>query len=207
MSKKTKYTDSKTETLKIESASNYCLSCNKLLTEEDHHPSILKEEESKETGYERKDYCSNCWKKIQDKNYYLFWIKKRIKIKKDKTISKKERNQIILSYFNYLQSKDKEIILKDEAIPQEQDIESVNQTIDYKYHLYFISHLLMKYGVFKWKKDIKDEEGSINIIFENRYTDEEVIIKDAQPSVETITMIKQDLQTFLKENQIDIEII
>ena len=207
MSKKSKQVDLKTEPIKIEKSSNYCLSCNKLLTDEDRHTSILVKEESKETGFERKDYCNDCWKKIQDKNYYLFWIKKRIKIKKDKNISKKERNQIILSYFNYLQSKDKETILKDEAIAQEQDIESVNQTIDYKYHLYFISHLLMKYGVFKWKKDIRDEEGSINIIFENRYTDEVVIIKDAQPSVETITTIKQDLQAFLKENQIDIEII
>jgi len=217
MSKKNKQVDLKTEPIKIEKSSNYCLSCNKLLTDEEHHTSILKEEDSQETGFERKDYCNDCWQKIQDKNYYLFWIKKRIKIRKDKKISKKERNQIILSYFNHLTIRNEELNQKKELeasnIQNADEVniqsyqESATQSIDYRYHLYFIAHLLMKYGVFTWKKDIRDEKGNVTIIFENRYTDEEVIIEETQSPVEVIKIIKEDLQTYLKENQIELEII
>lgn len=215
MIKKSKQADLKTEPIKIEKSSNYCLSCNKLLTDEEHHPSILKEEDSKETGFERKDYCNDCWQKVQDKNYFLFWIKKRIKIRKDKKISKKERNQIILSYFIHILSRNEELNQKRELEASNiqkvdegtNSQESAAQSIDYRYHSYFIAHLLMKYGVFKWKKDIRDEKGNVIIIFENRYTDEEVIIEEMQPPVEIIKIIKEDLQTYLKDNQMELEII
>lgn len=117
---------------------NHCLLCGADIIEQEKHPSMI---DYSEMDSVRKDYCFNCWQKIENRQFFSFWIAKRIKPGPDKRTTRAERNKILIQLFLSLYNS--------------------GEKHRYRSHLFLLAHLLMKYNVFKWKEtisanDIKD---------------------------------------------------
>ncbi len=123
----------------IQRPMNHCIICGADIVDQEKHPSML---DYSDNDSIRKDYCFNCWKELDNRKFFSFWIAKRIKPGPDKKTTKIERNKSFLQLFISLyHSKEK-----------------------YKYrpHLFLLSHFLMKYQVFKWKETISANESERN---------------------------------------------
>ena len=169
--------------LNIKRPEKKCLLCGKSLVETVKHPSILKEDE--ETPL-RKDFCPECWEKCRDKEYFSYWLTRRIQPDKGKKISKKERNNILLRLFENLYAKE--------------------ETKD-SYVLFFLVHLLMRYKVFSWygsEKEAGDPEKGIPpktyLVFENKDTGEKIRIPDREIDAEKTAETKKEIDHYLMEN-------
>lgn len=131
-----------------------------------------------EGGPLRQDYCPSCWEKARQKNYFSFWIARREPPKPRKIKNRKERNAALLAYFDVLLAKN------DPAYAQ---------------HLYFLAHLLMKFGVLKWVRSDPpaEEDGRERIIFRNTATDDLVTIEAVPLEDEAVARIKKEIDEYI----------
>ncbi len=160
-----------------------CLLCGRSLAGVDKHPSILTKWEDEAV---RKDYCPQCWEKLTSKDYFCYWITKRLQPAPNKQLSKKERNNLLLRLF-----------------------ESLYETADESraYTLFFLAHLLMRYKVFKWKgtREIAADPDSTRptqtlLIFENKLTGEEIQLPDQSLEGEKLAEVKKEIDEYLQTN-------
>ena len=106
-----------------------------------------------------------------------FWVTKREPPKQRKIESKKERNAGLVAWFEHLQ-----------GLPQDEEI---------RQSLFFLGHLLMKYGVFKWQRTETDEAGTETIFFRPTGSEEEVSVVATELTDERSVEIKRELDAFL----------
>jgi hypothetical protein len=167
--------------LKIGRPANACVRCGATIAETGKHPSILVATEPADEDADepiRRDFCPACWDEIRDQDYFSFWLARREKPSPNKARSRKERNSTLLSYFDYLYQQDNS---------------------EYAQHLFFISHLLMKFSVFRWVRSEPPEApgGNERIIFRNTVTDDFVTIESVTLDEERIAAIKKEIDEYL----------
>jgi len=165
--------------LNISRPNKTCLSCGKSLVEIEKHPTILTNEE-----VARMDFCEECWEKYKDKDYFSFWITKRIVPDSKQSLTKKERNDLLLRLF--------------ESLYQDKAMES-------SYILFYLAHLLMRYKIFNWKGTRSEPKGGEEapepkefLVFENKYTGEEILIPDQELNGEKVSESKSQIDEYLK---------
>jgi len=171
----------KEQYLNIGRPNKTCLLCGASLADEGKHPSILTKWENEAI---RKDFCSRCWEKLGQKDYFSYWITRRLKPGPNRRLSRKERNDLLLRLFETLHARG-----------EEHEV----------YTLYFLAHLLMRYKVFKWKGAVTEETGdpdvkSTYLVFENRKTGEEIRIPDQDLDGEKIAETKKEIDAYLSEH-------
>jgi hypothetical protein len=168
--------------LKISRPQNACVECGAALDKPGTHPSAIVSPDTMPDGDDilpvRQDYCSQCWEKLCSRDYFGFWLARREAPAAPKAQSRKERNAALLSYFDYLHQAGGA-----EHLP----------------HLYFLSHLLMKYGVFRWvRSDPPGQQGGREkIVFRNTTTDDHVTVESVPLSDEVLLQIRKDLDDHL----------
>jgi hypothetical protein len=173
--------------LKIGRPHNACEACGAEISHAGKHPSVLRRgtPTAENAGDlvpdsdapRREDYCAECWQKLAERDFMGFWVTKRQPPKQRKIESKKERNAGLLAWFEHLQS-------------QQQDPE-IRQS------LYFLAHLLMKYGVFKWQRTDTMPDGDELIYFKQSGSDDEIAVAAADITDERSVEIKRELDAFL----------
>jgi hypothetical protein len=166
--------------LKIARPRNTCAKCGASLATGEHHPSVLAvvpdEEEDAAAEPLREDFCKECWPEVRDRGFYGFWIARREPPKPDGRASRRERNAILLSYFDLLS--------RDAAANAQR--------------LYVVAHLLMKFQVFRWLRTERDGDTSAEtVVFRNTATDEEVSITATPPDGEVVAAIVDEINQYL----------
>jgi len=160
-----------------------CLLCGCSLIEAEKHPSILVQGDAEPL---RKDFCPKCWERLQDREYFSYWITKRLKPAKGGHMTRKERNDLLLRMFESLYEHNDE----------------KNATM-----LFYLVHLLMRYKIFNWKgtRSIPaDTEKNLPertiLVFENKQTGEEIHVPDQTLDGEKISNAKKEIDEYLKTN-------
>ena len=167
----------KSDIPEIGKPSDVCLQCGKQLEEFEKHPSAL---ETSDEEIARKDFCPVCWKNIKKQDFYIYWMTKRIqKTAEDKKISRKDKGEILLRFFTMLRNREDD---------------------EYKSHLFILAHLLMKYGVFKFLRNVVDNEEISVIVFECDMLDEEIRIEEIDHADEHLVEVRKEIERHLTEN-------
>ena len=159
------------EYLQIHRPSNQCVLCGGSLVEEGHHPSVLKESESGEPT--REDFCRKCWDNIQDRKYFSFWLAKRVRPEPNRRLAKAERNEVLWRLFN--------------ALTSQRDSKT-------ELHIFLLAHLLMKYGILRWKSNQPDEDGVNCILFEHPQTNEEFKVRERALGDEALVQTLKEIE-------------
>ena len=173
--------------LKIGRPHNSCAACGADVAHAGKHPSVLRRgggtiETEGELSLDpdaprREDYCAECWQRLADDDFMGYWLARREPPKPRKIETKKERNAGLLAWFEHLQ-----------GLPSD---EETSQS------LFFLAHMLMKYGVFKWLRTDKDSEDNETIYFRQTGSEEEIPIRSLELSDDRSVEIKKDLDAFL----------
>lgn len=155
-----------------------CANCNAPIDSVDRHPSTLKEE--KEKRVERQDFCPECWDHIKNEAYDSFWITRRQpREKKVRKLNRRERSVALRALFESLWDK-----------REEEELAA---------HLFFLSHLLMKWGGLKWLHNAQDLDGREVVVFEDPTSGDRIDVTDVPVDDESIALIKLEIEEFLKQ--------
>lgn len=172
--------------LKIGRPQNTCVACGATIAHAGKHPSVLRTPAepvlgaaggTEQEGPRREDYCADCWKELAERDFVGFWLAKREPPKPRKIETRKERNAAVLAWFEHLQR-------------QEPDAEVLQS-------LYFLAHLLMKYGVLKWQRTDKTTDDDEVVVFRATGTEDDVFVASVELTDERIVEIKRDLDEYL----------
>lgn len=172
--------------LKIGRPQNACVQCGVVISHAGKHPSALLDPDGPDTAPRedvtlRRDYCQECWQKLGHEPYVGFWLARREAPKVRAVKTRKERNAALLSYF--------ELLRQENSDPTDERAQS----------LFFIAHLLMKYGVLKWvRSDAPAGPRATEIIvFRNPAADEMVEIESVELDDQRIAEIKKEVDEYL----------
>jgi hypothetical protein len=170
--------------LRIGRPQNTCMQCGATIAVAGKHPSALLDPDGPDTAPRedtplRRDYCTECWQNLGEGHYVGYWMARREAPKPRKIRTRKERNAALLSYFEMLRNR--------ESLEGE----------DQAQNLYFLAHLLMKYGVFKWVKSTMGESGAEQIFFRNTTNDEVVEIQPVELEDARIAEMKREIDAYL----------
>lgn len=180
--------------LQVARSAGICALCGQSLAGKERHPSIIedlpakqektREEKSRKDKEEehkpsRKDFCPQCWQNLGDRNYFSFWLAKRAKPAPNRRLAKSERNEALWRLFSALT-----------AQPTE---ETLSQC-------FLLAHLLMKYGILRWKANIADGEGARWIVFEHASTGEECRVRDLALTDDGLVQALQDIESAMTRN-------
>lgn len=173
--------------LKIRRPADRCLICDADLVDSRKHPSAIRVEDAEEEPVQRADYCTSCWRQIEEKPYFSFWMAKREEAPPERTrISKAERNRLMFSYFEHLGN------------PDTQEAGAV----DCKSQRFFLAHLLMRFRVFRWVSTDKETQ---LIRFENIGTGDIHEVESTEIDDESVVRLKQEVENYLRKGE-DVDI-
>ncbi|MCX7626142.1 MAG: hypothetical protein N2Z21_08025 [Candidatus Sumerlaeaceae bacterium] len=168
--------------LKIAKPQPTCVLCGAALTQAGRHPSVLVASEDPGADSDldlprREDYCVQCWEQQRAKDYVGFWLTKREPPQPRKVQNRRERNARLAAYFDYFYRED----------PQA-----------HAPRLFFLSHLLMRYGVLKWRRtDIDPATGRERVYYHHLINDEEVVVDGVELSDDELVAIKREVDELL----------
>ena len=154
------------------------MNCDAPIHEIDRHPSILKADAG---GMERFDFCPECWRQIKDDAYESYWLTRRDqKPKKIRRLTRRERACALRALFESLWEK------------RESD-EDVGP------HIFFLSHLLMKWGGLKWVRNQTDAQGGEIVVFEDPASGDSIEVATVAVDDQRAAAMKEEVEAFLKE--------
>ncbi len=169
--------------LKLTKPQQHCVLCGAPLAEAGKHPSVLvpaqaNDEEGDEADIPRRqDYCHACWEKHTAKDYLGFWITRREPPKPRRVQNRRERNARLAAYFDYFYREGGEA---------------------HAARLYFLAHLLMRYGVLRWVRTETDPEThKERISYRHMINDEEVVVEGAELSDDDLVVLKREVDELL----------
>lgn len=167
--------------LKIGRPRNACVACGAEIAVAGVHPSALthmpEDDEDDMSLPVREDYCSECWGALEEKKFLGFWMARREAPRPDPVKTRKERNQLLLSYFH---------MLRQEGV----ELDSI----------YVLAHLLMKFQVLKWLRtehSAGGDDAPDHIVFRCVPADEEVTVVARQVSEERAEQIMGEIEAVL----------
>lgn len=171
--------------LKMGRPRNSCVACGAAITHVGKHPSVLRHGGGEAAeGVEdpdaprRDDYCVKCWQDLAERDFVGFWVTRREPPKPRKIETRKERNAALLAWFELLHG---------------------NEDVNSRQTVFFLAHLLMKYGVFKWQRTETDVDGVEKVVFRQVGSDDEVEVISVEFSDERSVEIKRELDEFLDQ--------
>lgn len=126
--------------LTFKRAGRNCLLCNASLPELERHPTVLKLTETEAAV--REDLCPECWDRMAEREYFSYWITRRIQAgpsPEERRLARSERNEALWALFNALHARE--------------DRE------EFTVQLFLLAHLLMKYRVLQYGGE--QEDGSL----------------------------------------------
>ncbi|MBN1867513.1 hypothetical protein JW916_09500 [Candidatus Sumerlaeota bacterium] len=149
-------------------------------------PAVKEEKGEKEEPpppFERRDYCPKCWDEMKEAAYFSFWVGRRTADDlPPRKLNRAERNVALAALFDSLSERD-----PDEG--------------DFRPHLFFLAHLLMKYRIFKWRPAATDPEtGETTLRFVRADSDEEVSVAEVEMPDDLIARIKQEVEAYLEQS-------
>ena len=168
--------------LKIGRPHNTCVRCGVTIADTGRHPSVIiapgGSVSEEEDAAIRQDYCPACWEQMRNQDYIGFWLAKRETPKVQRQQTRKERNAALLSYFDFLYQK---------GDPE------------FAQHIFFVSHLLMKYGVLKWVRTepAAAPDAREQIVFRNTVTDDFVTVESVVLEEDRLASIKTEIDEYL----------
>lgn len=163
--------------LTLERPQPACSECGAPLDEFEKHPTGLRVAQAE---HKRRDFCPECWQFAKNDAFDSYWITKRVKKEKPTPkLSRREKAVATRALF--------------EKLWDERDREDVDV------HLYFLSHLLLRWGGLKWKASDSDEQGREVIVFENPVTGDTIEIRSVTASEAEILEVKDRIEAFLRE--------
>lgn len=154
-----------------------CMNCDAPIDKIERHPSVLKGLDKKQV--ERFDYCPACWQQIKDAAYESFWITKRVIKERTRKLNRRQRATALRALF--------------ESLWERRETEDVGP------HLYFLAHLLMKWGGLKWRESLEDERGREVIIFEDPITGDRLEIVSLEMDDDRMTAFNEEVEKFLQQ--------
>lgn len=155
-----------------------CMNCNAPLEAIERHPSIIKSMKSRQV--ERLDYCPECWQQMKDEAYESFWITKRVvKEAKVRKLSRKERNTAMRALF--------------ESLWERRESEDVGP------HVFFLAHLLMKWGGLKWRESRVDAHDRDIIVFEDPASGDRLEVVGVDIDDERMNGVKDEIEAFMRQ--------
>ncbi|MCL5270500.1 MAG: hypothetical protein M1457_08115 [bacterium] len=167
----------KEQLLSIGRPQKICMNCNAPLSVLERHPSILKT--APRNSLERLDYCPDCWQQMKDEAYESFWITHRVPKERKIRLTRKERSAALRVLFESLWDR--------------------RETEDVGPHLYFLAHLLMKWGGLKWKENLNDARGGEVVVFEDPATGDRIELAGVDIADERMTAIQGEIEEFLHQ--------
>ena len=174
----------KEQLLSLERPRHHCVECNAALEELDRHPTRMR---LAEATLQRADFCPDCWEFAKEEVYDSYWITRRVKKeKRAPKLSRREKAVAVRALF--------------ESLWDQRESESVDA------HLYFLAHLLLRWGGLKWKRNEPGDDGRETIVFENPATGDPIEIRSVDTSEESIAEIKERIETFLRDYAQDADI-
>lgn len=166
----------KEQLLQLERPKGQCAECGAPLEELPRHPSRLRLR-AKES--ERSDFCPDCWQFAKDDAYDSYWLTKRVKReRRAPRLSRREKAVAARALF--------------ESLWDQRDREDVDA------HLYFLAHLLLRWGGLKFRKRESADEGE-RLVFENPATGEEIELRSVDADEASIQAIKERIENFLRD--------
>lgn len=152
-----------------------CLLCGTTLEVTGKHPTILRLGDKDEAI--RQDFCPACWQRMEERDYFSFWVTKRIlegPTSTQRRLAKSERNEALWALFAALYAR-----RSPELDPQ----------------LFLIAHLLMKYRVIAYQG--VDEAGMLR--FFHAGTQETYMIADLPLDAVSFVDAKEAIESSLHE--------
>ncbi len=133
---KTKEKDAHHGYLHFRRPENNCLLCGEAIHGDGHHPSVIKYSATEDVI--RNDFCPKCWEQMEDRQYFSFWVTKRIEAPtaEERRLLRSERNEALWRLFSALYDSDR----TQEVGPQ----------------LFLLAHLLMRFKVLIFKGQGED---------------------------------------------------
>lgn len=163
--------------LTIERPQPVCSECNAPLDDLERHPTGLR---FAQEDHRRRDFCPDCWQFAKADAYDSYWITKRVKKEKAAPkLSRREKAVAARALF--------------EKLWEEREREDVDV------HLYFLSHLLLRWGGLRWKRSDTDAQGRELIVFENPVTGDLIEIRSVEASEQEILAVKERIEAFLRD--------
>jgi hypothetical protein len=172
--------------LKITRPQNACVKCGAAIADAGKHPSVIFAAEPQfeagaeddEEGVLRQDFCPACWEEIRGTDYFSFWLARREKPRPRKVQNRRERNTMLLSYFDHLYQQGSH---------------------EHAQHLYFMAHLLMKFSVFRWVRNEPPAAEGLpgRVVFRNTASDDFVTVEEVTMDEERLVAIKREVDEFL----------
>ena len=164
--------------LSINRPQKLCMNCNAPIDVIERHPSVLKLAAKKKL--ERWDYCPECWQQMKDESWESFWITKRaIKEVRARKLNRRERSAALRALF--------------ESIWDRRETEEVGL------HLYFLAHLLLKWGGLRWRENRLDEAGREVVVFEDPTTGDALEVSVVEADEEHIAAVNEEIERFLRQ--------
>ena len=174
----------KEQLLAITRPQKLCMNCNEPIDVIRRHPSILKTIDKKKL--ERQDFCPDCWRQMKDETYESFWITRReVKEEKARKLTRRERSTALRALF--------------ESLWERRETEDVGP------HLFFIAHLLLKWGGLKWRENRRNESGNEVVVFDDPTTGDALELAAVNTEDERMEAIKNQIEDFMKQYAIDDE--
>ncbi len=175
----------KEQLLALERPQPLCAECGKPIEELDKHPTRLRVAEDQP---KRGDFCPECWEFIKNEAYDSYWLTKRQK--KERRLPKLSRREKAVAARALF-----------ESLWERRDMEEVDAD------LYFLAHMLMKWGGLKWKREATDEKGREIIVFENPTTGDTIEIPTVHMDETLVDQIKERLESHLREHAPENEVL
>jgi hypothetical protein len=73
------------------------------------------------------------------------------------------------------------------------------ETEDMGLHIFFLAHLLLKWGGLKWKKNLVDANGRERVIFEDPATGDTIEVMAVEADDERMDAVKEEIEQFMKQ--------
>lgn len=171
----------KDQLLTLERPQAVCAECGAQLGGMDRTPTRLRQAD-KEKGrpLQRADFCPDCWEFAKDEARQAYWLTRREKKeKRAPKLSRREKAVAVRALF--------------ESLWETRD------SGDVEAHVYFLAHLLLRWGGLKWLRNERAEDGGEVIVFENPTTGDTVEVPAVDAGEETIAAIRDRIEAFLRD--------
>jgi hypothetical protein len=158
----------------------HCQNCGAEIDKITHHPSIIRAAGTR--TLERLDYCPQCWDYIKEEAWDSFWITRREVKARVPKLTRRQRSVALRALF--------ESLWEHRENAENREVEA---------HLYFLAHLLMKWGGLKWRASDRDGEGREIVIFEDPASGDALRVAAVETTDEQLAAMQARIEEFLRE--------
>lgn len=155
-----------------------CANCDAPIVDVERHPSGVRG--LSDSRPERYDYCPDCWQHLKSETWESFWLTKRRITRRVRKLNRRERAAALRALF--------------ESLWERRDTDEQLGP-----RLFFLAHLLMKWGGLKWIDSRTADDGVEVVLFEDPASGDVLDIRSYAADDPTIEDVKDEVEAFLRE--------